>query len=107
VPGGQSALGHFTGAIECLEELAARHRGEKIVVVTHGGVVQGMFRHVTGVGFAAARHFSLQNAAYNLFQHDGTDWSVETWGDVAHLATVARTGSILEGGPEGSTGEDA
>jgi 2,3-bisphosphoglycerate-dependent phosphoglycerate mutase len=107
VPGGQSARGHFAAGLECLEELIERHRGERIIVVTHGGLVQGMFRHVTGVPFEAARRFSLQNAAYNVLQHDGREWSVVTWGDVAHFANVPRTGSIVEGGPEGSSGEVA
>src|SRR5688572_26179051 len=67
VPGGESAMGRFLLALEFLDEIARRHRGESVVAVTHGGVVQGMFRHVTGVGFEAPRRFAIRNAAYNVF----------------------------------------
>lgn len=84
VPGGQSVMQHFQFGSSCLEEIALRHRGENVVVVTHGGLVQGMFRHVTGLGFEAPRRFAIRNAAYNVFLRDEAGWSLETWGDISH-----------------------
>lgn len=84
VPDGQSATQHFELGRSCLDELAARHPGESIVAVTHGGLVQGMFRFVTGLGFEAPRRFAIRNAAYNVFLRDEGGWSLETWGDIAH-----------------------
>jgi len=84
VPGGESAMGRFLLALEFLDEIARRHRGESVVAITHGGVVQGMFRHVTGVGFEAPRRFAIRNAAYNVFLRDEGGWSLDTWGDIAH-----------------------
>lgn len=84
VPGGQSAMQHFELGLACLEEIAARHRGENVTVVTHGGLVQGMFRHVTGLGLEAPRRFGIHNAAYNTFLRDEGGWSLETWGDISH-----------------------
>jgi 2,3-bisphosphoglycerate-dependent phosphoglycerate mutase len=95
VPGGESAMGRFVMALEFLDEVAHRHKGESIVAVTHGGVVQGMFRHVTGVGFAAPRRFAIRNAAYNVFLRDERGWSLDTWGDIAHYpAELAENGSF-------------
>ena len=84
VPEGESAMGRFLLALSFLDEIAPGHRGESIVAVTHGGVVQGMFRHVTGVGFEAPRRFAIRNAAYNVFLRDDAGWSLETWGDISH-----------------------
>jgi probable phosphoglycerate mutase len=84
VPGGESAMGRFLLALGFLDEIAERHKGETIVAVTHGGVVQGMFRHVTEVGFEAPRRFAIRNAAYNVFLRDEAGWSLETWGDISH-----------------------
>lgn len=84
VPDGQSAMQHFEIGLECLEELAGRHAGETAVVVTHGGLVQGMFRYVTGLGFEAPRRFAIRNAAYNMFLRDEAGWALETWGDITH-----------------------
>jgi probable phosphoglycerate mutase len=84
VPEGESLLGRFHIGLECLDEIAERHRGSTVVAVTHGGIVHGMFRHVTGVAFDALRRFAIRNAAFNVFLHDESGWSLETWGDISH-----------------------
>lgn len=85
VPGGESAMGRFRLGLECLNELAERHSSGTILVVTHGGLVQGMFRHVTGLPFEAPRRFSIRNAAYNVFAYGEYGWSLEIWGDTSHF----------------------
>ena len=84
MPKGESLLGRFKLGLECLDEIAGKHRGSTVVAVTHGGMVHGMFRHVTGVPFDAPRRFAIRNAAYNVFLHDEGGWSLETWGDISH-----------------------
>ena len=85
VPKGESAQQRFEIGFAAFAEIAKRHEGHNVVVVSHGGLVQGLFRHVTGVGFQAARRFSLYNCAYNSFLFDGSEWLLETWGDISHL----------------------
>ena len=81
-----SARGRFELGLSGFADLAARHTGHNVIVVSHGGLIQGMFRHVTGLDFQAARRFSLYNCAYNSFLHEaGRDWLLETWGDISHL----------------------
>jgi probable phosphoglycerate mutase len=95
VPGGQSTVEHFQIGLACLNEIAARHQGESIVAVTHGGLVQAMFRQVTGIGFEAPRRFAIRNAAYNVFLRDEGGWSLETWGDISHYpAEIMTAGSF-------------
>ena len=86
VPGGESARGRFELGLAGFNELAEKHAGHSVVVVSHGGLIQGMFRHVTGIGFEEARRFSLYNCAYNSFLYrESGEWLLETWGDISHL----------------------
>ena len=70
-------------------ELAARHQGEQIVVVTHGGVVSGFFRHTLEISLEAPRRFEFVNAGINVFVREEDNWMLLTWGDVSHLAPGA------------------
>lgn len=90
VPEGESAHGHFENALTTLTELALRHGNETILVVTHGGLVSSMFRHVAGIDFGRERRYSLQNAAYNCFLYEENCWTVETWGDTSHFPAELR-----------------
>ena len=69
--------------------LAAKHQGETIVVVTHGGVVSGFFRHTLEIPLEAPRRFEFVNAGFNVFAYEEGNWMLLTWGDVSHLAPGA------------------
>ena len=89
IPGGESMVQQVERNIECLNELAKRHQGEQIVVVTHGGVVSGFFRHTLEIALEAPRRFEFVNAGINVFAHEDGNWMLLTWGDVSHLAPGA------------------
>lgn len=90
VPKSESLLGRFKIGLECLNQIVEKHRGSTVVAVTHGGMIQAMFRHVTGVAFDAPRRFAIRNATYNVFLHDESGWSLETWGDISHYPAEIR-----------------
>ena len=86
VPGGESTRQVLERAVICLEELASRHVGETIVVVTHGGVLSVLLRHTLGVPLEARRRFTHGNASWNVFRRETAGkWFLETWGEVSHL----------------------
>ena len=85
IPGGESMVQQVERNMACLNELAARHEGEQIVVVTHGGVVSGFFRHTLEIALEAPRRFEFVNAGLNVFVHEDGNWMLLTWGDVSHL----------------------
>ncbi len=89
IPGGESMVQQVERNMACLNDLAARHRGEQIVVVTHGGVVSGFFRHTLEISLEAPRRFEFVNAGINVFAHEDGNWMLLTWGDVSHLAPGA------------------
>ncbi len=89
IPGGESVRQQVERNVTCLNELASKHQGEQIVVVTHGGVVSGFFRHTLSIPLEAPRRFEFVNAGLNVFAHEEGNWILLTWGDVSHLAPGA------------------
>jgi probable phosphoglycerate mutase len=86
VPGGESAAAFSARCLACLEEIAQRHYGEPVVVVTHGLVLDALYRAATGLDHRAARPVPLLNASLNVFRYrGGAGWLLERWGDVDHL----------------------
>ncbi|MCW5603954.1 MAG: histidine phosphatase family protein [Burkholderiales bacterium] len=85
VPGGESALQFYARCLACLEELVRRHAGGRIVAVTHGLVLDALYRVVHGLAPEQPRPAPLLNASLNVFRRDGACWHCEAWGDVAHL----------------------
>lgn len=69
-----------------LTELAQRHFGESIVVVVHGGVLDVINRFVRGNPLEMPRDFLIPNAGINWISAVDGRWTVETWGETAHLA---------------------
>ncbi|SRR5713226_133545 len=85
VPEGESLHRQVERNIACFEELAQRHCAESIVVVTHGGVLSGLFRHVLSIPLEAPRRFDFPNSSLNVFTYGDGGWTLRTWGDTSHL----------------------
>ncbi len=89
IPGGESMYQQVERNIAFLNELAEKHPEETLVVVTHGGVVSGFFRHTLSIPLEAPRRFEFVNAGLNVFAREDGNWMLLTWGDVSHLAPGA------------------
>ena len=85
IPGGESVEQQVARNVAYLTEIAAKHLGETIVVVTHGGVLSGFFRHALSIPLEAPRRFEFMNASLNVFAYEEGNWMLRTWGDVSHL----------------------
>ena len=53
IPGGESVEQQVARNVDYLTEIAAKHLGETIVVVTHGGVLSGFFRYALSIPLEA------------------------------------------------------
>lgn len=85
IPEGESTRQRHQRSVRCLEEFASMHKGERIVVVTHGGVLNGLLRHCLGTALDTPRTFAIFNASFNVFYFENNHWRLVTWGDVSHL----------------------
>jgi probable phosphoglycerate mutase len=91
IPGGESVRQQVERNVTFLNSLAQKHVGETIVVVTHGGVLSGFFRHALAIPLEAPRRFEFMNASLNVFACEEGNWMLRTWGDVSHLAPSSGT----------------
>ncbi len=86
LPGGGESLIEFHHRIAAaLTEITARHAGERVAVVTHGGVLDIIHRFASGKPLEAARDFPIPNAALNWIEFDDGRWRLLSWGDQRHL----------------------
>jgi len=72
-------LRHFLG------HMLERHAGRRVIVVSHGGVLDVIRRLATGKTLDSPRDFSIPNAALNWISHDGRGWQLDEWADDRHL----------------------
>lgn len=89
VPTGESIRQLYQRIDAFFEHLAATHPGQRLVVVTHGGVLDALYRKAKAVPLEQARDFPIFNASINRLQSAGGVWQVLQWGDIAHLTRDA------------------
>ena len=85
IPGGESRRDFHERVVAGVEAIARRHAGETVVLVTHGGVLSTLYRHVHGIPLEAAHAISITNASFNSLTFDESGWSVDTWNCTRHL----------------------
>ena len=73
-----------------VHRLAARHPGELVVLVAHGGVLDVLYRLATGQEIQAPRTWLLANAAINRLLWTPQGLSLVGWADTQHLEDAAR-----------------
>jgi probable phosphoglycerate mutase len=90
VPEGESIRQVYERIRAIFLELADRHAGQIVVVITHGGVLDVLNRFARGIALDHARDFKVYNASVNRIRRDnGGAWSVVQWGDISHLTRDA------------------
>ncbi|MBN8751618.1 MULTISPECIES: histidine phosphatase family protein [Variovorax] len=90
--GGESLLTFRDRVTGVAAELAARHPGELVVLVAHGGVMDVLYRAATRQELQAPRTWQLGNAAINRMLWTPEGFSLVGWSDTAHLVA----GSTLD-----------
>lgn len=84
---GESGQQLIDRVLSALDDIASRHRGETVAVVTHGGVLDVAYRAARGLSWDATREHLMLNASINRLSAQGSPLalSILEWGDVAHL----------------------
>ena len=86
IPGGESQRQFLTRVLRTFDELAARHPGERIAAVSHGGTLGVFAKHVLGLPVEAPRRFDMGNTSLSVIARAGDgSWQVRTLGELAHL----------------------
>jgi probable phosphoglycerate mutase len=91
---GESLRGFAARVAAAVDDLVRHHAGQTVLAVTHGGVLDIVYRRATGRPLETPRDFTIPNAALNWFDFDVHGWHLVKWADRHHLERV------LEQAPE-------
>jgi len=83
--GGESLTQFRDRVLATCHAIAARHAGEQIVIVAHGGVLDVLYRAANGLEIQAKRDWNLGNAVINRLAWQAHTFSMISWNDASHL----------------------
>jgi probable phosphoglycerate mutase len=83
--GGETLAAFYARSVACATRLAARHPGETIALVAHGGVLDCLYRAATRVSLQAPRTWQVGNASINRLLYSPGGFSLVGWNDALHL----------------------
>jgi len=72
-----------------VRQLAEAHRGQRVLLVAHGGVLDMIYRLASGQPLQGQRMIVVPNASLNWLSYNGTQWQVDLWADTRHLGETA------------------
>ncbi|KAK8921957.1 hypothetical protein KSP39_PZI020378 [Platanthera zijinensis] len=88
IPGGGESLAQLhERCTSFLKNLARKHKGERIIAVTHGGVLRELHKRASPTMLPNGK---IKNTSINVIRINENDdkWTVKRWGDVGHLQGV-------------------
>lgn len=74
---------------QVLEEIRDQHLGKTILLVSHGGALDMMYRIASNQALDAEKVVAVPNASLNWISHNGSAWQVDRWADTSHLEDLA------------------
>lgn len=87
IPDGESGTEFIGRVLDAMREIAAFHLGRTVAVVTHGGVLDVVYRNARALAWDAPRDHLMLNASINRLQAEVEPLRLQIidWADVAHL----------------------
>ncbi|MEJ8855695.1 histidine phosphatase family protein [Variovorax robiniae] len=89
MPEGESAVAFHARIIEALGRIATTYTGQNVLVVTHGGVLDMVWRTAKGMSLSGPRQSEIPNAGVNRVRladaAQPTHIEILEWADAAHL----------------------
>ncbi|WP_197713024.1 histidine phosphatase family protein [Polynucleobacter necessarius] len=66
-----------------LEQIRKQHIGKTILLVSHGGALDMMYRIASNQALDSEKLVTVPNASLNWLSHNGVVWKVDEWADQA------------------------
>ncbi|KAL8117598.1 phosphoglycerate mutase-like protein 4 isoform X1 [Apium graveolens] len=87
IPGGGESINQLNQrCTSCLQSIGDKHRGERVVVVTHGGVMRALHKRAYPHEHAK-KVWTTSVSVFHLSDDD--EWNIKLWGDVSHFKKSA------------------
>jgi probable phosphoglycerate mutase len=88
VEGAESTRAFHARVMAALQELADQYPGEHVVVVTHGGVLDMVWRQAQALSLSGPRVCDIPNAGLNQVAWRDGAVQIQVWADAVHLADL-------------------
>ncbi len=85
MPGGETTRQFHTRVMDAVQRIAQQYAGKTVLVVTHGGVLDMVWRTAQGLGLDGPRQSDIPNAGLNRVRVQGGAIEVLHWADTRHL----------------------
>lgn len=87
IPDGESGTEFIGRVLDAMRDIAASYAGRTVAVVTHGGVLDVVYRSARALSWDAPREHLMLNAGINRLQAEVEPLRLRIvdWADVAHL----------------------
>ncbi len=88
VEGAETTRAFHGRVIAALQQLVLQYTDEQVVVVTHGGVLDMVWRHAQALSLSGPRVCDIPNAGLNQVAWRDGALHIQVWADAAHLADL-------------------
>lgn len=88
MPEGETTRQFHGRVMDAVYRLVAAHPGETLVLVTHGGVLDMIYRTARSLGLGGPRQSEIPNAGLNRVRVHQAGIDILAWADVQHLADL-------------------
>lgn len=85
IPNGESYNQVTKRTMDTLSDIIKNHENQKIVVVTHGGVISPLIRNLLSIPYKTHRKFMISNTSITKLLYNEFGFSILSLGDIAHL----------------------
>jgi 2,3-bisphosphoglycerate-dependent phosphoglycerate mutase len=83
--GGETLADFYARSIETAKRLCALHPDETIALVSHGGVMDCLYRAASRIALDAPRSWRVDNASINRLLYTPEGFTLVGWADIHHL----------------------
>ena len=90
--GGEVLADFYARSMSAATRLVAAHLGQTVVLVTHGGVLDCLYRAATRISLQAPRTWQIGNAGINRLLYSEAGFVLVGWNDVGHLEPGGEAG---------------
>ena len=94
--GGESNTAFHARVMQALQALLARHAGQRVAVVTHGGVLDMLWRSAIGQPLGGPRECEIPNTGINRLRWTDGRLYIDQWADAKHLAGLPPQPSTVQ-----------
>lgn len=89
MPEGESTRVFHARVMDAVQRVVAAHPGQTVVVVTHGGVLDMIYRTARSLGLNGPRQSEIPNAGLNRIRvRESGAMDILAWADTRHLADL-------------------